>query len=351
MIRRFPVSFGALALSGIVASYVAARHSIARAAERAFYVQVEQRLTQSGRAFGPSAGERWFGMYRPELPWDYHRFNDISRELGVRPRIVSFYQAWGEGPEHVFKTDAIEAAFAHGLVPLITWEPWLSDFGKRSHEAPAGSVERIVKGDYDDYVRAYAVAVTRARKPLFLRPFHEVGNPWYGWSTTYNPPGLVAEAYRHVVRIFREQGAKNAVFVWTPYTPQDDAAWPGDDWVDWIGLDVFNFGALSSEARWDSFADVLSWQRTALKGHDKPWMLAEIGCSELGGDQAAWWQQAFETLAHDPLPNLGAIVVYDNPRYTSHESRTAVHLGISSRADIPRKLSTKARAARLEGAD
>ncbi|MGC4063800.1 MAG: glycosyl hydrolase [Polyangiaceae bacterium] len=111
---------------------------------------------------------------------------------------------------------------------------------------------------------------------------------------------------------FRTEGAHNVAFVWSPFTPADLAAWPGDEWVDWIGLDLFNYGTAVQNGGWTPFSTLLKWHLDAARSA-KPILLAEVGCSGIGGDRAAWWRDAFHGLERSLYPEVGAVILFDDP--------------------------------------
>jgi len=308
--RRHPVVgfFLILVLSAL--AYGILVHHLEGWARNAWFQEVTRRLVvdRSALSFRDGPG---FGMYRPEFPWNLERYQKLSDSLGVDGRIVSWYQSWGDGPESEFKDEAVNKVLGRGQVPMITWEPWTTAFqGHRGDTV--GSLTRLVAGDFDPYIRRWARAVAKVHQPILLRPLHEMGNPWYLWSMPHgNSPETIAESWRHIVRIFREEGAKNAAFVWTPHIVADTMAWPGAEWVDWIGLDVFNYGTLSEGGHWLGFQQLLVPQLTAVRDLGRPVMIAEVGTSDDGGDRSDWWRDAFQRLPQEP--EIRAMVIFDDP--------------------------------------
>lgn len=69
MTRRFPLLIGVAGLAAIGATYVALAHRVVGAATESWYQLVERRMAVDRAALIPAEGTRWFGMYRPELPW------------------------------------------------------------------------------------------------------------------------------------------------------------------------------------------------------------------------------------------------------------------------------------------
>ena len=91
--------------------------------------------------------------------------------------------------------------------------------------------------------------------PLLLRFAHEMNADWYPWDGvrasapgTHDGPARYVAAWRHVHAVFAAAGATNVRWVWSPnHRSIPAAAWndaaryyPGDDVVDWIGVDGYD---------------------------------------------------------------------------------------------------------------
>jgi len=100
--------------------------------------------------------------------------------------------------------------------------------------------------DFDARVDELADLIQRSGVPVLLRVGTEVNGVWSG-----HHPYVFPQAYRKLVERFRARGVTNVAYVWC-IVPQGDpdifgrnssgqARWyPGDDVVDWFGLDVFD---------------------------------------------------------------------------------------------------------------
>ena len=58
----------------------------------------------------------------------YENIIDLEDSLAVTFPIIQIYRAWGEGKEHEFPKNEVDAIIRIGSVPMITWEPWLTTF-------------------------------------------------------------------------------------------------------------------------------------------------------------------------------------------------------------------------------
>jgi hypothetical protein len=70
------------------------------------------------------------------------------------------------------------------------------------------------------------------------------------------------------------------------------ALYPGDKYVDWTGLDGYNWGTNPTRPdKWRSFDSLYSstYKRiTETIAPSKPLMISEVGSTEYGGSKAAW---------------------------------------------------------------
>jgi beta-mannanase len=202
-----------------------------------------------------------------------------------------------------------------GIVPMITWEPWLH--GSRMRQI---TLRGIARGRYDPYIRRYARRIRRYGGPLFLRPMHEMDGNWYPWagSRQGNSPSLFVRAWRHMHRVFDRVGATNTTWVWcvnqwsVPHTRENTIGryWPGRRFVDWAAVSVFNAGPVRSPFRWQSFDAIFGARYVQLLRYRRPIMVAELGAPERGGDKAGWISDAFHSLRVH-YAGVGAVVWYD----------------------------------------
>src|SRR5207247_7587356 len=103
-----------------------------------------------------------------------------------------------------------------------------------------------------------------------LRWGWEMNGDWEPWSGAQNggSSGGAASfraAWHHIHDIFSEVGAWNVVWVWSPNSGDlPHARWnhfsnyyPGDRYVDWVGIDGFNWGASHSWPSWTTIPSTI----------------------------------------------------------------------------------------------
>jgi beta-mannanase len=220
--------------------------------------------------------------------------------------LIQIYTAWGDKPEHHFPLELVTAITDLGSVPVITWEPWLSVFESARHPhlpLPATREQHgmaaVTRGDYDFYLEAWAADAARFGKPVLVRFGHEMNDPYrYPWGPQHNTKEEYIAAWRHVVEVFRRAGAGNVIWVWSPHVAYEywDLYYPGDDVVDWTATGVLNFGPIAQWSKWWSFDEIFGTKYDRLAAFGKPIMIAELGSLAVGGDRAAWYEDALADL-------------------------------------------------------
>jgi hypothetical protein len=215
-----------------------------------------------------------------------------------------------------FDKTACDQIVAKGAYPYIAWEPWDNNINSTVY-----SLQSIIDGTHDALIRQWANGIKQWNKPLLLRWAHEMNGTWYPWDGFHNGgktltgygspakpdgPERYIDAYRHVYHIFDSIGVTNVSWVWCPNTMWDasdplnvvDNYYPGDDVVDWIGMNCYNWGTVTPPGNgWKTCEQMfrLTYDNV-IKLADKPILVGESASTELGGDKAAWITATFATL-------------------------------------------------------
>jgi hypothetical protein len=230
------------------------------------------------------------GVYvsgEPQSIRPLHRFETLT---GTRLQEVVYYSGWQEQ----FKTAFASAVYQMGAVTMVQIEP--------RHV----SLNSIVDGSQDGYLVSYADAVREFRRPVILCFGHEMNGDWYPWGFRHVAPSTFIAAWRHVVGIFRQQGADNATWLWavnvqagTHGHVSDPALWwPGNDVVAWIGLDGYFY------KRDETFQSLFGPAIAAVrKLTGKPVLISETGADPQVG-QAAKISGLFAGVKADGLLGL-----------------------------------------------
>jgi hypothetical protein len=186
-----------------------------------------------------------------------------------------------------FVNDRTRWDVAQKKLPLITWEPhW--------------PLDEIIAGTDDALFHMRAQGLRDLGVDVLLRFGHEMNGNWYPWAGANNGganggPAKYIAAYRHVHDLFVADGATNVYWVWCPLVADVPAeSWnhwtnyyPGDDYVDWVGMDAYNWGNSSSCCTWQSFGELVTDLYNDYAGK-KPIIVPETSSAEVGGNKAAW---------------------------------------------------------------
>ncbi|MDR7273470.1 glycoside hydrolase family 26 protein [Catenuloplanes atrovinosus] len=230
-----------------------------------------------------------FGLSAPQVPYSATELERISEAAGSRPTMLQFFVKWTE----TLRPESIELAYLENALPVVSWEPWAGSGA--GEDQPEYALARIASGAHDDYIRAFATTVRDSGLPVALRFAHEMNGTWYPWSERHsgNAAGDYVKAWRHVHDTFREVGADNVIWVWSPniLRPVPNvslaALYPGDEYVDWAGL--VGYAVREKTAR-----EVFEPTITAIrKITDKPFLITETGA--VASDRKVGWITDFFT--------------------------------------------------------
>jgi len=250
--------------------------------------------------------ELLLGAYDGGIPATLEGIERLEQTLGTTLPLIQFYTAWGDKPDQQFPLVMVNAIANLGSIPVITWEPWLSDFESSRHPHIAlrdvresHGMASVARGDYDFYVDAWAQAASRFPHPLLLRFGHEMNDAYrYPWGPQNNTKEEYIAAWRHVVERFRLAQADNVIWVWSPHVAYQywEQYYPGSAYVDWVATGVLNFGPIAQWSKWWTFAEIFGTKYPELARFGKPIMIAEFGSLAVGGDRTAWYTAALAAL-------------------------------------------------------
>lgn len=243
----------------------------------------------------------------------------VERETGLQPQMVVFFRQWpspGHMKQNDFPLGSLNSIWGRGSVPCLTWEPMYYE-GERETMIPH---QDILSGRYDDYIRAFARQAKAWGKPLLMRWGHEMNLSRYHWGTSsgaYGPesPDLYKRMFQHIVSLFRAEGAINVLWVFCPNSEsvpnlsydatagwnRISAYYPGDSWVDVLGLDGYDWGESRTMEKdgWRShrrsFKQIFepAYRELSALAKQKPLVIFETAGVDQGEKRAVWLKEAF----------------------------------------------------------
>ncbi|MDO8601042.1 MAG: hypothetical protein Q7R73_05600 [bacterium] len=276
----------------------------------------------------PPDGESFFGfVYRTweNLDPAYgdtrlfpERYTDsIQQELGGRiPLLISAAAPFQE-TNGIFvpfaqiqrEIEQFEAVTGRGVIPQVRF---LSQTGW-DNGSPGYSgitVRDVTEGRMDEYIRSYARDVAAYGRPIFMLPLcGEFNGTWWRSCSPDANSVLTKEdfvrAWQRVVDIFRGEGATNVAWLWVAISfPSgadssriDDVSgyYPGNAYVDWVGVDHYDFGPPSNMDGMVGFA----------RERGKPVFVAEWGVRHSSSslkpyEQEQWLRDMFRYFNEHP---------------------------------------------------
>lgn len=112
--------------------------------------------------------------------------------------------------------------------------------------------------------------------PLIFRPFHEMNGEWFWWGRDNCTPGEYQQLFRITVDYLREKGVNNLLYTWSPDKQARFEYYPGDEYVDVLGLDIYEPGIMHYSTHEAMIANLGTMVDYAEK-HNKVVALTETG--------------------------------------------------------------------------
>ncbi|MDT0165805.1 PKD domain-containing protein [Actinotalea sp. AC32] len=227
----------------------------------------------------------------------------VDRKLDVHRT----YSQWDEPAPGNTVTDTV----ARGRTPVHSIAPKLVNGTRLSWAS-------IAAGKHDTKIREHARAIKALGVPIFLTFQHEPE-----LALAHGTPAEYRAAWRHYVSVYRSEGVQNVVWTWivTPTvfganaTVTADQLYPGDDVVDYISMNAYNWFGCStnnSYTSWRSMEYLSQNFRAYGKAHAKPLMVAEYGSNEDAsqpGRKGAWLRETMDSFTS--WPEMKAVLYFN----------------------------------------
>jgi len=272
------------------------------------------------------SGSMLHGLFAGDPYAGLERLNAYERWTGTSPAVLVMFvtglesTAWTK----TFVRKWMTQVWNHGHVPLVTWLPQ----PENRDDTPDDIELQLANGGYDRLVTRWADELaTWARadelpyeRRFYFRPAHEMNGDWFPWSATdsASTPADYVAMWRHLHSSFSEAGltSDQIQWMWSPnasgiHDLGTEPYYPGDDYVDWVGIDGFNFGNAESWSKWrtprERFSGIL---RTVRRFSGKPVALPEVASSSYRDgmyrpqDKTKWIRQLFEFVREEDIKML-----------------------------------------------
>ena len=274
-----------------------------------------------------NASHPYWGCFNP-LAVRYlktERTEKLEKEVDFDfPILLEYIYYWED-----FPTDGMKQAYDAGKVVELTMQCSSVMNEDLDNYNPFFD---ILDGVCDEGLRKFAKDAAEFGKPFIFRLNNEMNSNWvsYGGPVILNDPELYVEVWRHIYKIFEEEGVNNAIWVFNPnnisFPPcgynSALAYYPGNEYVQMFGITGYNTGDYYKDLygeKWRDFDEIYDEIYKTYKGSFSqfPWIITEFASASAGGDKVKWIEDMFKDLKK--YPEIKAAVWFNSqdfdPRY------------------------------------
>ncbi len=325
----------------------------------------ENPLTQAQNVYDfllENYGENVISAAMANVNWNTNEAEWINYHTGKYPAINTFdYVHLPASPanwidysditvaEDWWNNNGIVSAGWHWIVPRYEGDTDINNYTYKPSETTFKASNALVEGTWENVIvkadleelADYLLLLQNKNIPLIWRPLHEAagniyeyngGTAWFWWG--YDGAEVYKNIWIYMFNYFKNKGVNNLIWVWTTQTNDDDF-YPGDDYVDIIGRDVYGedsgtsiaeeFNVIqetysnkmitlsecgtvaeisdqwTSCARWSFFMPWYDYERTVNTSG------SEFEKTEHGHATASWWIDAMSqdyVISRDEMPSL-----------------------------------------------
>ncbi len=270
--------------------------------------QLRTRLVQISRD-GIAFGHQDATAYG--IDWEHSGFPSQSDILNVAddyPAVIGFdigriERRRGENLDGVsfnLMRQLIQEAHKFGSIITISWHadnpitrnsPWDTS-GDIASILPGGS-NSVRLETYIDFAAEFLGSLIDEEGkpiPIIFRPWHEMNGDWFWWGDEALSPTEYKQLFEATVDMFSRKGVNNLLYCYSPNwaIDLDDYLkfYPGDEWVDVLGVDVYDFldGDYISVAE-----ESISTISRLGYGRNKPFAFTETGLENVV--ESNWWTE------------------------------------------------------------
>ncbi len=197
--------------------------------------------------------------------------------------------------EDWWNSNGLVGASWHWMVPVsegaaaddVTYEPSKTTFQAKNVTVDGTWENRVAKADLEK-MAGYLKLLQVKGIPVIWRPLHEAagniyeftgGTAWFWWG--YDGAESYKKLWIYMFDYFKAQGVNNLIWVWTTQT-RDAAFYPGDNYVDIIGRDIYD----------QTTGSVNASQYSTITGSYPQKMVALSECGNVAKISAQWQSAA-----------------------------------------------------------
>lgn len=259
----------------------------------------------------------WVGGFwdNREKTLDVNVLKKFENHLDSKIALANIYSEWAFLNKSEL-IDVLNTLDANGWTPIISSNP---SFINECQKSNLSLYETIASGSCDEFLSSVAKNLKTFNKTMFLRFAWEMNLPEMYWSVNRvgSKPIDFINAWRRFHNIVKKEQANNVLWVLSfntssPKTIPYKDLYPGEEFVDWVAIDGYNWGDAKDWSNWTNFDGVFKNSYNELiEVSNKPVMLSEFNSAELGGDKAVWLEEMLSVKIPYDYPRIEAIVFFN----------------------------------------
>ncbi len=262
-------------------------------------------ISRQGVAFGHQDATAY------GIDWEHSGFPSPSDVLSVTddyPAVIGFdigkierrRRANLDGVDFILMRQLIQEAHEIGCIVTISWHAD-NPITRNSPWDTSGDIASILPGrensfrleTYIDFAAAFLASLVDAEGnpiPIIFRPWHEMNGDWFWWGEEALSVNEHKQLFQSTIEMFSSRGVNNLLYCYSPNwgVDLDDYLkfYPGDEWVDVLGVDVYDFldGDYISVAE-----ESISTISRLGYGRNKPFAFTETGLENVV--EYDWWTE------------------------------------------------------------
>lgn len=227
-------------------------------------------------------------------------YSDSHTVTGSHPAVLGsgfHYYLEKDATERSYHTDAVKWAYQQGYAITFDWH--ISARNTTSYEcasAPAALAKNIANGNTNGDRDWYLAELDKVIKiinedlvvgndtiPIVFRPLHEMNGGWFWWGTC---SGLTDAEYKLLYQLtvdYVKERTKSVLFCWSPNAPFNLDRYPGDEYVDVIGVDAYEVTTATLRTELGKVVDYA-------QAHNKVAVFSETGDRNSSATAGLYWK-------------------------------------------------------------
>lgn len=239
-----------------------------------------------------------WGIFEYSAPKNFNILKALENRLDYNFEFLLSYKHIHKDYPVNYVKNTLDSAYKEGRIVELTLQTTSQAAGE------GNMVYDILNGQYDEFLNSFVKETVEFGHPVLFRFANEMNGDWCDYSAyhTSRDPEIYKEMYKYIYKIFEEAQADNVVWVWNPNEKSfPDFKWndemmyyPGDEYVDIVGLTGYNNGNYYRGEIWRSFIEIYEPLYLKMASiSEKPLMITEFSSSSIGGNKEQWVRNMF----------------------------------------------------------